>query len=90
MPPFDSVIVNSKWEAVFYLVFDVSRSLSYLSILIFTSISLIQNKQSTLLSTRNCTIILIFIFPTYIIADNQITWIKPILFEFMFSYFTNS
>ena len=75
-----------------YLVIDISRSIAYLSILIFTSISFIQNNQSTFLSTRNCTIILIlsFIFPTYIIGGNQITWIKPILFEFMFRFFTNS
>lgn len=75
-----------------YLVFDVTRSLSYLSILIFTSISFIHNKKLDFFSLSNCSIILIlsFIFPTYVIAGNQISWIKPILFEFTFRFFTSS
>lgn len=75
-----------------YLVIDVSRSLSYLTILIFTLIAYIKNQSLVVLSKRNCSIILILslFFPTYIVGGDHITWVKPILLEYLFRFFTNS
>lgn len=75
-----------------YLVIDVSRSLSYLTILIFTLTAYLKNQSLLILSKRDCTIILILslFFPTYIMGGDQITWVKPILLEYLFRFFTNS
>ena len=75
-----------------YLVIDVSRSLVFSSILIFIAIEYLMKYKQVLFSNNFCLLIMVlsFIYPCYVIGGNHITWIKPVLFEYLFRFFTSS
>jgi hypothetical protein len=75
-----------------YSVFDVSRSFSFISVLIFISIYEISNNEPYFFTKNRCGVIFIlcFLFPTYIFGGNEANWIKPLFLDLVFTFFTNS
>jgi hypothetical protein len=74
-----------------YLVVDVTRSLAFLGILIFVGL----DKLSFFIPKSKFKILLYltlffnFLFPSYIFGGNQFVWVKPVVFEIIFQFFTN-
>ena len=75
-----------------YSVFDVSRSFSFLCVLIFISIFEISNNEPYFFTKNTCGVIFIlcFFFPTYIFGGNEANWIKPLFLDLVFTFFTSS
>jgi hypothetical protein len=77
---------------VSYFVFDVTRSLSFLFPLVFISLKVIKDQKERLLTNNVFYLVfaLSFLFPAYYVGGQHISWSKPLFFELIFQYFTNS
>jgi hypothetical protein len=75
-----------------YLVIDVTRSLAFLGVLIFIATKFLSVYKKEIFSYRYCQIIFLtsFLYPAYIVAGDQIVWIKPVVLEYIFRLFTNA
>jgi hypothetical protein len=76
---------------VSYFVYDVTRSLAYLFPSVFILLSSISKyKQEQIRNIVFCVFILSFLFPAYYIGGGGLNWTKPLLFDLIFQFFTNS
>ena len=74
------------------IVYDVSRSLVYLLPLLIICLIYLTDKISNklILTITKYSCLLSFLYPTYIIGGPKIEWMKPLIINLIFQFFTNS